>query len=57
MPTDDGIKCKLCSADIGENEASDLWCYGCKSYICGDHIFSPWGGHQPEDHDMVTEER
>jgi len=56
MRSDEDLKCKLCGADIGENETSQLWCYGCRSYICDDHIFSPWGNHLPEDHDFVKEE-
>jgi hypothetical protein len=52
----DEIVCKLCGEGIEETVEGDHWCFGCKSYICGNHIFDPWGGHDPEDHDFVREE-
>lgn len=48
------VICKLCSETIREPE--DSWCFGCKSYICENHLFDPWGNHDVEDHDFVQEE-
>lgn len=42
-------KCFLCDGPCAD------WCYGCRKYICDDHFDNPWGPHDPEDHDRVSD--
>jgi hypothetical protein len=44
-----GVVCFLCGEEIVNPE--DLYCFGCRTYICPDHIQTPWGRHKPEAHD------
>ncbi len=43
-------KCHLCDGGPAD------WCYGCRRYICDEHIDNPWGPHDPEDHDSVGDD-
>lgn len=45
----DEVKCKLCEEPV---DVADF-CFGCKSYVCDKHWQSPWGNHNPKDHDAV----
>lgn len=42
-------KCFLCDGPCAD------WCYGCRKYICDDHVDNPWGPHDPEDHNRVND--
>lgn len=50
-----GATCALCGATISDPYHS--WCFGCRRFICDEHIFNPFGKHDPEDHDFVKEEQ
>ncbi len=41
--------CFLCDGQPAD------WCYGCRKYICDNHVDNPWGPHDPEDHDRVND--
>ena len=44
---DPGGPCILCGASCKPEE----FCHGCQHHICNAHGDSPWGNHEPEEHD------
>jgi len=45
--------CHLCGRLI---EGDELYCYGCRAFICEGHPQTPWGRHQPQEHDSTGPE-
>lgn len=41
--------CFLCEDII--DQAEDAWCFGCRRYICENHVQTTWGRHVPAAHD------
>lgn len=51
-PYSDDFRCYLCLEPVGE---SGGWCYGCRHYICDNHLNDPLGDHEAEAHDDKEE--
>lgn len=49
MPSNEPI-CGLCN-DVITDKAENLWCYGCKHYVCEKHQDEAWGSHSVFEHD------
>jgi len=47
-------KCYFCGKEVDD----EFYCYGCKEYICEDHLGydPPMGEHHPEDHEETWED-
>jgi hypothetical protein len=41
--------CFLCENPIKLTD--DQYCFGCRTFICPEHPQTPWGPHEPDDHD------
>jgi hypothetical protein len=49
----DKPRCHLCDRLIEDDES---YCYGCRTFICEGHPQTPWGRHQPQEHDSTGPE-
>jgi len=50
----DTATCYLCGKVI--DDPAGQWCFGCRHFICDDHLLDPWGGHKPTAHDTDSSE-